>query len=149
MHFIAWVRHSVRNHIIDCLRHKQFNHKHVLLQSEMNNKQYEEALYGISAPSIGPEESLLKQELRKEICQCLDILGSLPREILLRHYIEGVSLDELGAAYGLTANAVGQMLFRTRRKLKLIMHRKGIIKAENMYLPPPVKIANLAKRHQS
>ncbi|HUV71754.1 MAG TPA: sigma-70 family RNA polymerase sigma factor [Clostridia bacterium] len=68
--------------------------------------------------ALGPEEELLKQELREEVKQVLGSMSEGYSQILRLKYYQGLSMKEIAKKLGMTAKAVESRLSRARAAFK-------------------------------
>jgi len=68
--------------------------------------------------ALGPEEELLRQELRKEVKQVLGSLSEGYSQILRLKYYQGLSMKEIAKKLGMTVKAVESRLSRARAAFK-------------------------------
>lgn len=69
--------------------------------------------------ALGPEEELLKQELRKEVKQVLGRLTEGYSSILRLKYYQGLSMAEIAEKLGMTVKAVESKLSRAREAFRV------------------------------
>ncbi|HET6584536.1 MAG TPA: sigma-70 family RNA polymerase sigma factor [Nannocystaceae bacterium] len=91
----------------------------------------EDVLLAAPSPLTGPELGFLKEhyrgEFRSAFTLALDELSPRERNVLRHHYVHGLTIDEIGAMYGIhrsnAARRIGkareQLLTGTRRRLVL------------------------------
>lgn len=73
------------------------------------------------------EEQIVHSESKEEILNVIQNLGSPDKDIFIRKYFFGESLDEISQALKLSRSAVNNRLFRGR---KLLKEKLGLIKGE-------------------
>jgi RNA polymerase sigma-70 factor (ECF subfamily) len=101
----AYFRRAAVNAAVDLLRHRAV---------------HAETAYDDEAMSAAPEPALLlKEQLRRAVATLLAEDATL---FLLRH-VEGLSLDELAAVFGLEKNTVAVRLHRIRLRLQAELGR--------------------------
>lgn len=62
----------------------------------------------------------------EDLCRIREAMNSMPdeqRHLLLLHYVEGLSLDEIAEALSIPAGTVKSRLFHCRKKLKTLIER--------------------------
>ncbi|QDT37866.1 sigma-70 family RNA polymerase sigma factor [Stratiformator vulcanicus] len=75
----------------------------------------ETVLTAIKADSESADDSF--DDRRERLEDCLRRLPDQQRELVLKRYLEGVSVHDLAAETERTANAISQLLFRARQNL--------------------------------
>ncbi len=70
------------------------------------------------------QETLLKNETRRELSDAIDSLDGTERNILLRRYEDGQKPRAIAKALGLTVKQVDNYLYRTKRKLRLSIKKR-------------------------
>jgi RNA polymerase sigma factor (sigma-70 family) len=96
--------------------------------------------------ALTPEEAMLHQQAWEEVKAAIAQLPSAQRELVVRHHLDGESIQALTASTGKTANAVEQALHRARRRLCALLERRGWTEAElrACLASPPPHIANIS-----
>ena len=91
----------------------------------------DEALMALESPHTGPELAFLKEHYQdifhKAFSEALADLTVRARNVLRHHYVHGLTIDEIGAIYGVhrsnaarrIAKARDELLSGTRRRMKL------------------------------
>ncbi len=102
---VAYFRRAAVNAAVDLLRRRAVRG---------------EAVYDDEAPHAASEGPLLLKERLRRAIAALD--GEDATMFLLRH-VEGLSLEELAAMFGLEKNNVGVRLHRIRHRLQVEMER--------------------------
>ncbi|HUW24592.1 MAG TPA: sigma-70 family RNA polymerase sigma factor [Patescibacteria group bacterium] len=69
--------------------------------------------------ALGPEEELLKQELRKEVKQVLSRISEGYSLVLRLKYYQGLSMAEIAEKLGMTVKAVESKLSRAREAFRV------------------------------
>ena len=100
--FLSWLMRIVSNHCIDKLRSKK--------------RQYREVDLFRKETAVAEDESQLE-----ELYYAISTLPVLEREILLRRYYEGMSLEEIGETIGRSPRTVSRYLSKARERLKEIL----------------------------
>jgi len=85
----------------------------------------EEMIPDISTPSIEAQED--SKEIVEVINHFLESLPEKHRNIFVRRYWHLRSIEEVAEDYGLRPNNVKQILFRLRKKLKVMLEKKGVV----------------------
>jgi RNA polymerase sigma factor (sigma-70 family) len=88
--------------------------------------------------SAGPEQRMLRAQLWETMVQAIGELKPGQRRLLVAHYLEGRSIQELAAEDGRSPNAAEQALHRALVRLRGILARHGVDESEaRSYLFPP------------
>jgi len=98
------------------------------LESEMGAEDDPEAFERIGGAnaSIGnPERLTLQSLLRQALADCLEPVALEMREVWVRHRFHGQQHNEIAEALHLSINTVGTRVYRTDRKLRDCLERKG------------------------
>ena len=77
------------------------------------------------AVGSGPEESLLRQELRTRLRQALMSLSPAQRTVIELTYHEGCTYREIAAILGCPIDTVKTRMFHARRRLKSLLAERG------------------------
>lgn len=76
-------------------------------------------------PPVGPVESLLRGELRRELAACLEGVPERQRVAFTLREIEDLDTAEICNILDVTANNLGVLLFRARNRLRECLETKG------------------------
>ena len=120
--FSVWLYRMTHNLCIDFLR-KRPKAKVISLTAPDDDGD----TYDLEIPDLRnlPEDSVFRQELRKDIAESIDELGQRHREILVMREVTGMSYTEIAAALGLSEGTVKSRLARARISLANILAEKG------------------------
>jgi RNA polymerase sigma-70 factor (ECF subfamily) len=105
--FGAWLFRIARNLCADALRSRS---RTVPLPPGEDGPQ--------SAPSRGPEEAAIDEEIKAQVRELVAELPDLQREAVLLKYSGGLRNTEIAPAMGMTPTAVSSLLHRTTQKLR-------------------------------
>jgi RNA polymerase sigma-70 factor (ECF subfamily) len=109
--FGTWLYRIAANCAYDLLgRRKQH------LQTPLENDQGEEL--PLPAPNPGPERVALSSELRAKLAEAMDELTPIERSAFVLRHFEGESIEEIGKALDLKANATKNSIYRAVQKLR-------------------------------
>lgn len=109
----TWMCQICRREIVDYLRATQRRLEHVVLVDD--NEEIRAALESIEAPpEASPTEQCSRAELHRLIRQVLDRLPERYGDVLEWKYIEGRSVEEIGAMLGIGQTAAQSLLARAR-----------------------------------
>jgi RNA polymerase sigma factor (sigma-70 family) len=81
---------------------------------------HETASADVAMGRTGADESV-----RRELDEALMRLPAMDREVVVRRYLRGESLADLGRAVGMTENTAGRRVARALEKLRAILGRRG------------------------
>jgi RNA polymerase sigma-70 factor (ECF subfamily) len=73
------------------------------------------------AADLGPEESLMQQDLRRGLSDALDALPEEQRRVIVLAHVEGRSYPEIARILGCPVNTVKTRMFHARRRLKVLL----------------------------
>jgi len=106
--FFTWLCGIAKHEIADYYRKKRIK---AILFSRFP------FLENLASQALGPEEEMLKKELKKEVFQALGRLKKRYRKVLILKYVEGKKVGEIAHLLDQTVKAVESCLFRARRSL--------------------------------
>lgn len=72
-----------------------------------------------------PEEELVREEIRRNLTECLDEMKTKYREALVLHYIEEKPYKEISDILRVPMGTVGTLIARGKNMLRAICQRKG------------------------
>jgi RNA polymerase sigma-70 factor, ECF subfamily len=105
----GWLLSIARNHCYDIYR------------KEKHSFPAEYLPYMLEDGSNGPEEQLLEKEQIRIIVESLKKLKPVYREVLVLRDIDGFAYREIALHLGLESKKVKWMLFKARKKIKLLI----------------------------
>ncbi|MCA8950157.1 MAG: sigma-70 family RNA polymerase sigma factor [Planctomycetes bacterium] len=108
-------RRILRDRVID-IRRSATRHRLVLTLHPTG-----ESEAALAAAGSGPITRATRSERRQLVEAALDRLTQKERALYVRRLIEGLSIDELGAEYGMSADAVIKARQRVRQKLAVFL----------------------------
>lgn len=109
----TWICQICRRQIVDHLREKRRHSEHVVLIED--SPQVQAALDAIEAPAAeNPDQRYDQQQFNGLIRAVLDRLPARYGDALEWKYVEGLSVDEIGARLGIGATAAQSLLARSR-----------------------------------
>ena len=114
--FRYWLLRVCRNLWIDHLRKRKWEASREPLE--------------YMSDSVTPESRYLQGEQIRYLWKCISELPSQDRELLVLHYVSGLSLQESAKLLGCSYTAVRQRMVRLRQTLKLRMEEQGYGKLE-------------------
>ncbi len=115
--FKTWLMHIARNTAIDHLRKK----KHIAF-SEFTNDEGDNSFVDTLADTEElPEELLACAEDTKVLTDALDKLSPPSREVLILHYTNSMTFEEIGAILGKSMNTV-----KSRHRRAIAVLRKNL-----------------------
>jgi RNA polymerase sigma-70 factor (ECF subfamily) len=106
--FLNWILSIASNHCIDRLRRRRLQ----LISLDELLPRFENP-----APNPGPEEAMTDLELREDVREILEELGSTDRAAIVLRYWYEYSYEEIADSLSLTVPAVKSRLHRARRSL--------------------------------
>jgi len=120
--FSVWLYRMTHNLSIDFLRKKP-KAKVISITAPDDDGD----TYDLEIPDLRnlPEDTVFRQELRKEIAASIDELGQRHREILVMREITGMSYTDMADTLGLSEGTVKSRLARARISLANILAEKG------------------------
>jgi RNA polymerase sigma factor (sigma-70 family) len=75
----------------------------------------------LAAPDPSPEQAAETRELLRLVLAAIDALPGGQRDVVLMHYVEGLSCQEIAALLGRSTGAVRVRLHRARRELRALL----------------------------
>jgi RNA polymerase sigma-70 factor (ECF subfamily) len=116
--FLNWILSIASNHCIDRLRRRRL--QFISLDEWLPR-------FENPAPNPGPEETLTGMELKEDVREILDELGSTDRAAIVLRYWYEYSYDEIAEALDLSIPAVKSRLHRARRTLAEQWSPQGVV----------------------
>ena len=116
--FLNWILSIASNHCIDRLRRRRL---HIISLDEMLPR------FENPAPNPGPEEVMTDLELREDVREILEQLGSTDKAAVVLRYWYEYSYEEIAEALSLTVPAVKSRLHRARRTLAEQWAPQGVV----------------------
>jgi RNA polymerase sigma-70 factor (ECF subfamily) len=107
--FSTWLLSIASHYCIDQLRRRR------LTEISLEDDALPPA--ALTSDEPGPERRVLRNELEAQIQTLLDSLAPDYRAVVILHYWQGLSYEEIAEATGGTVSAVKSRLFRARRML--------------------------------
>lgn len=107
--FFTWLCGIANHEVADFYRKKKIK---TFLFSRFPFLEY------LVSEALGPEEELLKQEVRKEVKEVLERLSEGYSQILRLKYYQGLSMREIAQKLGITVKAVESKLTRAREAFR-------------------------------
>jgi len=101
----AWLSVVARNLCVSYLRHQK---KQIPTES----------LPDTPDPSLDPARLVERKESRRAVRAALESVGPRHRELLSRHWMDGVEYEDLAGELGLSPSGTRAVLFRARRALR-------------------------------
>ena len=106
--FFTWLCGIAKHEIADYYRKKKIK---TILFSHLP------FLENLASKALGPEEEMLKNELKEEVVLALGRLEVKHRRVLVLKYLRGERIKEIAKEIGKTVSAVESLLFRARKAL--------------------------------
>ena len=72
-----------------------------------------------------PEDELVREEIRRNLTECLDEMKTKYREALVLHYMEEKPYKEISDILRVPMGTVGTLIARGKNMLRAISQRKG------------------------
>lgn len=120
--FEAWLSRITANAACDYLRRKRRSHEVRL--SDLGEEQAEQ-VFRIASVRTGAEDRH-RSRLREQVEALLSMIPVRDRVLLVLKEVEGMSLKELEAVYGVDSNVLKRRLFRARqRTLKAVQENSA------------------------
>lgn len=125
MPFYPWLRRLALQRLIDLeRRHLRAERRSVLRevpQPPCNDSTIHELARYVFAQAPGPHSAAVAAEREAVLRRALDALDESQREVLLLHYVEDLSLAEVGEVLQITADAARMRHFRALRQLRELL----------------------------
>ncbi|HEX5474384.1 MAG TPA: sigma-70 family RNA polymerase sigma factor [Vicinamibacterales bacterium] len=114
--FGTWLHRIAVNCSIDLIRRRQHHPAgHEAADLERLEAGVDERL------DCSPERLMLSSEVQDRVNAGLQVLSRMERAAFVLRHFEGMSIDEIGGALGLKANAVKHSIFRAVRKMRIAL----------------------------
>ncbi len=114
--FSSWIYRIAHNEGINFLRNRK-REKQISLE-DLNSP--------LAGNSSSMNDNLIKEEVQKNVKQCLDKLEPKYREPLILYYFEDKSYKEISDILRIPIKTVGTFIFRGKKIMKAICQKKGI-----------------------
>jgi RNA polymerase sigma-70 factor (ECF subfamily) len=129
--FQAWLHQIARRLCLDALRKRawetavsEFTVPADQQTSEDGEGEIEPFLAGVeSAGSLDPEETVIDNERKRAVHEAIAQLSPPLREVVVLHYLEGLSVDEVAKILGIPVGTVLSRLARAREALRRTLVR--------------------------
>jgi RNA polymerase sigma-70 factor (ECF subfamily) len=115
--FQAWIYRIASNYALDLLAaRKRRNWEQI-----DGDEGHAGALESLPAEGASPERLALNSQLREHVESALGALTDLERAAFVLRHFEGLSLEEIGGALGISLNSVKQGVFRAVQKMRVAL----------------------------
>src|SRR5579872_4591305 len=106
--FGTWLYRIAANYALDLVR----------MRNRRRTSDEEDALQGLASPSPGPDRLLTSGKVQECVAATLNELSRQERTAFVLRHFEGQSIEEIGAALGLSGSAAKHSIFRAVQKLR-------------------------------
>ncbi len=106
--FGTWLYRIAANYALDLVR----------MRSRRRTSDEEDVLDGMASPSPGPDRLLASGKVQECVAATLNELSRQERTAFVLRHFEGQSIEEIGAALGLSGSAAKHSIFRAVQKLR-------------------------------
>jgi RNA polymerase sigma-70 factor (ECF subfamily) len=113
MRFKPWLYGIARNLCVSALRRRRFR---AAIPVE-----------ALAEPADPPEDRMLERERRRAVLGEVDSLPTKYRDVMVLHYVSGLTCEETAAALGLKTSAVKMRLHRAVLAIREALNRGGIV----------------------
>lgn len=118
---LAFLRRLLANNLVDALRKVQVRQRHVVSEQALGeSSQRLENWCAAQQPS--PSARAVGAEQWLQLAAALDSLPEDQRRAVEMKHLQGLTLADIAAALGKTTTAVGGLLFRGMRQLRLLLN---------------------------
>ena len=123
--FYLWLRQITRQRLIDLHRRHLASERRSVLREESMPGWPESSMHQLVQTLVSdgtnPSQAAEKAEVARQVRSALEQLEPTQRELLLLHYIEGLSLAEAGEVLQITADASRMRHFRALKHLRSLL----------------------------
>lgn len=119
----GWLRITATRELI---RHKRKRQREVSLSRGLDD------LFAVSDPELQSLKAQYRGEFAAALREAIELLSSEDRTLLRQHLADGMSIDAIGAAFGVHRATAARWLVRARAALVATTHRRL---AERLQLP--------------
>ena len=116
--FSTWLYRIAANCSLDLVRARKRHGEVAIDEGRSSEDIHAVALEAMPAAEPGPERLLESGEIQRTISAALEGLSRQERVAFVLRHFEGQSIDEIGAALGLSGTAAKHSVFRAVRKLR-------------------------------
>lgn len=115
--FQAWVYRIASNYALDLLAaRKRRNWEQI-----DGDEEHAGALESLAAEGASPERLAFNSQMRRHVEAAMGRLTDLERTAFVLRHFEGLSLEEIGGALGISLNSVKQGVFRAVQKMRVAL----------------------------
>ena len=115
--FGTWLYRIAANYSLDLVRSRK-RRPHVALEESPTEDDVPSVVHAVAAGDPGPDRILFGTEVQRTVASTLDELSQQERTAFVLRHFEGQSIEEIGAALGLSGNAAKHSIFRAVQKLR-------------------------------
>ena len=116
--FSTWIYRIAANYSLDLVRRRRRHGEVAIEEPSPGSEQTPVAARFLRAESPGPDRLMFSEQVKSRLTGALDELSQQERcAFVLRHF-EGCSIEEIGGALGLSANAAKHSIFRAVAKIR-------------------------------
>lgn len=112
--FLPWLFSVARNQCLDRLRQRKVERERLLADDISSRLPATKAL--------SPLKDILRAEERRQVREAVDRLPARYRDLLLLHYQEEMSYEEISRRLGLRRNTVATRILRAKKLLRRSLH---------------------------
>lgn len=114
--FATWLYRIAANYALDLVRRKK-RHGEVGM-SQSAGEEETDVVRALPSADPGPDRLLFSVRVQEKVAATLDELSRQERTAFVLRHFEGQSIEEIGAALGLSDNAAKHSIFRAVQKLR-------------------------------
>ena len=119
--FMQWLRKIMAHTAAKMIRHYSQQKRNVNVEHQLEQGLNQSSLnLGdlLASPGSSPSQRAMRRERAKVFADALSVLKTEYREVVILHYIEGLSMDEVAQRMGRSANAVQKLWARAIVQLR-------------------------------
>ena len=113
--FGTWIYRIAANGSLDLLRSRK--RRSAAAPSTFDTNLRDPMLF-IQSDDPGPDRLLYSSEVQRQVAVTLESCSEMERTAFVLRHFEGQSIEEIGAALGVSANSTKQSIFRAVNKLR-------------------------------
>ena len=114
--FGTWIYRIASNYSLDLLRSRK--RQATASTNAGLDEEGKDPMQSLPADDPSPERLLYSSQVQRQVAATLETCSEMERTAFVLRHFEGQSIEEIGAALGVSANSTKQSIFRAVHKLR-------------------------------